>query len=556
MLTVWGGVECSIVRVKDGVRNQLIETGHYTRSEDLDLISGLGIRTLRYPALWELVESDEGHDDWVWLDLRLSRLKQLGISPIAELLHHGSGPAWTHILAPDFPDRLAAFAGRLARRYPWIRHFTPVAEPLTTARMSGLYGVWYPHASDEATCFRLLVAQCRAIAKAMVAIRGVIPQAQLVMTEDFGRTFATSKLQYQADYENDRRWLSMDLLCGQVDASHPFHTRLLSSGVDPVHLCGLTTEPCVPDLVGVDYYLTSDRFLDDRTERHRGETVGGNGIDAYVDIAAVRSEFTPTGVGLSPRLQEVWERYRRPIVVAELHNGCTRDEQLRWLMEGWQVAQDCLASGVDVRGVTAWSLFGSVDWNSMMSRRDGYYECGVFDARASPPRKTILADSISALNSGLSFDHPILHQTGWWRAPVDPIGKNFWLVLKGFDRQTSVLSECCSKRRILCVVSRKRETASRDEDSWVEIAIEPSSRHDHTLLKAWYADGGSFSVEVADKFDWTAACNAFLDLVVDKTEGGFALLEVSGANQYRLADLTAVEDQNAQAALISPASRL
>ena len=556
MLAVWGGVECSIVRVKDRVRNQLVETGHYTRSEDLDLIAGLGIRTLRYPALWELVESDEGHDDWAWLDLRLSRLKQLGISPVAELLHHGSGPSWTHILAPDFPDRLAAFAGRVARRYPWLDHFTPIAEPLTTARMSGLYGVWYPHASDEPTCFRMLVAQCWAIAKAMVAIRGVTPQAQLVLTEDFGRTFATPKLQYQADYENDRRWLSMDLLCGQVDASHPFHTRLLSSGVDPFHLLELTREPCGPDLVGVDYYLTSDRFLDHRTERHRNEAVGGNGIDAYVDIAAFRSEITPTGVGLSPRLQEVWERYRRPIVVAELHNGCTRDEQLRWLMEGWRVAQDCLASGVDVRGVTAWSLFGSVDWNSMMSRRDGYYECGVFDARASPPRRTILADAISALNSELSFDHPILNQTGWWRARVDPIGKNFRLVFNGFDRRTSVLSECCSKRRILCVVSRRREEASRDEDSWVEIAVEPSSRHDHTLLKAWYADGGRFSVEVADKFDWAAACNAFLDLVVDKAEGRFALLEVSGANQYRLADPTAAHDQNALAATVSPASRL
>ena len=238
MLAVWGGVECSIVRVKNGVRNQLIETGHYARIEDLDLIAGLGIKTLRYPALWELVESVEGHDDWVWLDLRLSRLKQLGISPVAELLHHGSGPAWTHILAPDFPDRLAAFAHRLARRYPWISQFTPVAEPLTTARMSGLYGVWYPHASDEATCFRLLVAQCRAIAKVNGAIRGVIPQAQLVQTEDFGRTFAMPKLQYQADYENDRRWLSMDLLCGQVDCQPSILHSIASSGVDPVHLCG------------------------------------------------------------------------------------------------------------------------------------------------------------------------------------------------------------------------------------------------------------------------------------------------------------------------------
>lgn len=538
MLAVWGGVECSIVRVKNGVRNQLIETGHYARIEDLDLIAGLGINTLRYPTLWELVESVEGHDDWGWLDLRLSRLKQLGISPVAELLHHGSGPAWTHILAPDFPDRLAAFAHRLARRYPWIRHFTPVAEPLTTARMSGLYGVWYPHASEEAMCFRLLVAQCRAIAKSMVAIRVVIPEARLVQTEDFGRTFAVPKLQYQADYENDRRWLSMDLLCGQVDNGHPFYARLLASGIDPVHLLELTAEPCRPDLMGVDYYLTSDRFLDQRTERYQGETVGGNGIDAYVDIAAVRSEPTDMQVGLLPRLQEVWERYRRPVVVAELHNGCTREEQLRWFMEGWQVAQNCRASGVDVRGVTAWSLFGSVDWNSTMARSDGYYECGVFDARASPPRKTILADAISALNAGRTFYHPVLDQTGWWRPPLDVVNGSSKLILRGLDQRVSDLCGCCIKRRIPSLVSRKKKITSPDDTPWGEITVESSRDHeDHTILNARYAEGGRISVEVGQKFDWMAACNAFLDLVVDGAEGRFAILDVGGANQYHLVDL-------------------
>jgi dTDP-4-dehydrorhamnose reductase len=548
MLEVWGGVECSIVRVNGVVRNQIIETGHYTRSEDLDLIAELGIRTLRYPTLWELVEPIEGHDDWVWLDHRLSRLRQLGISPVAGLLHHGSGPAWTHILSPNFPDQLAAFAARLARRYPWIRYFTPVAEPLTTARMGGLYGVWCPYASDEATCFRLIVAQCRAIAKAMAAIRGVIPQAQLVQTEDIGRTFATPELQYQADYENSRRWLSMDLLCGLVDACHPFHARLIASGVDPVHLSELTTEPCGPDLVGIDYYLTSDRFLDHRTERHRGETVGGNGVDTYVDIAAARSEISFAGVGLMPRLKEVWERYWRPIVVAELHNGCTRDEQLRWFVEGWQVAKDCLASGVDVRGVTAWSLFGAVDWNSLMVRRDGYYECGVFDVRASPPRRTVLADAISAFNAGRSFYHPVLEETGWWRAPLKPVYVKSKLIVRGSDRRISDLSKCCSKRRIVAAVCRGRETALSDKNPWVEITVVPRShynRHSETVLNARYADGGKLSVEIADQCDWVASCNAFLDLVVDKAEGRFALLEVGGANQYHLAELAALSGQTA-----------
>jgi beta-glucosidase/6-phospho-beta-glucosidase/beta-galactosidase len=52
------------------------------------------------------------------------------------------------------PERLTEYASAVAQRYPWIEYYTPVNEPLTTARFSGLYGVWYPHGSDE-RIFRL-----------------------------------------------------------------------------------------------------------------------------------------------------------------------------------------------------------------------------------------------------------------------------------------------------------------------------------------------------------------------------------------------------------------
>jgi hypothetical protein len=35
---------------------------------------------------------------------------------------------------PSFATGLAAFALRVAERYPWVDAFTPVNEPLTTAR--------------------------------------------------------------------------------------------------------------------------------------------------------------------------------------------------------------------------------------------------------------------------------------------------------------------------------------------------------------------------------------------------------------------------------------
>ena len=56
------------------------------------------------------------------------------------------GPAYTSLADPEFPEKLAEYAGAVAKRYPWIGHYTPVNEPLTTARFSGWYGLWYPTA--------------------------------------------------------------------------------------------------------------------------------------------------------------------------------------------------------------------------------------------------------------------------------------------------------------------------------------------------------------------------------------------------------------------------
>jgi dTDP-4-dehydrorhamnose reductase len=40
----------------------------------------------------------------------------------------------------------------------------------------------------------------------MRAVRSVRPDAQLVQTEDFGKTFSTPLLDYQARHENERRY--------------------------------------------------------------------------------------------------------------------------------------------------------------------------------------------------------------------------------------------------------------------------------------------------------------------------------------------------------------
>src|SRR3954470_22290186 len=168
-LEVWGGVECTVNRVRDRWHDQGRRNGHHRRIEDLDRFASLGIRALRQPVLWEHVEERgfEVEDRW------LPRLRELGLRAIVTLLHQGSGPPGTSLVDPGFPAKLAAHARAVAERYPWVTAWTPVNEPFTTARFSGLYGHWYPHGRDDATCLRALYNECLGTALAMREIRAV-----------------------------------------------------------------------------------------------------------------------------------------------------------------------------------------------------------------------------------------------------------------------------------------------------------------------------------------------------------------------------------------------
>jgi dTDP-4-dehydrorhamnose reductase len=205
-IQLWGGVECTRNRVGDRYFDQVESTGHAARPRDLELLASLGLRTLRYPVLWETIAPRGlASADWRRTDERLAQLRDLGIEPIVGFLHHGSGPSHTSLLDPTFPEQLAEFARAVAARYPWLRWFTPVNEPVTTARFSGLYGHWYPHRKDDEAFARMVVHQCRAVALAMRAIRETIPEAGLVHIDDGGRTYGTPPVERQVAFENHRR---------------------------------------------------------------------------------------------------------------------------------------------------------------------------------------------------------------------------------------------------------------------------------------------------------------------------------------------------------------
>ncbi|GAB4091816.1 family 1 glycosylhydrolase [Flaviaesturariibacter terrae] len=410
---LWGGIECTINRVGDRYLDQFALANLYEQP-NAGHVASLGLRKLRFPVLWEKHEPVQGAPiDWSYAASQLDFYRAQGIDIIATLVHHGSGPKFTHLDDERFPELLAAYAQQVAERFPWLEYYTPVNEPLTTARFSGLYGLWYPHGRSDRVFLRCLLNELKGTVLAMQAIRRINPDAKLLQTEDLAKIYSTPRLAYQARFENRRRWLTFDILCGMLDEQHPLWNYFIRNGISETELRFFQEHPCRPDIFGFNYYVTSERFLDERVDRYPHLQPGGNKRHRYVDVEAVRVPVDEPS-GLTVLLREAWERFRAPMAITEVHLHCHREEQLRWFRHVWKECSTVRREGIDLRAVTAWALMGSFGWNKLLTSTECDYETGAFDLRGGTARPTALARYLQTAGTPSADDH-LADDRGWWQ---------------------------------------------------------------------------------------------------------------------------------------------
>ncbi len=413
-LEIWGGIECTLNRVGDHFINQCDKNGHSKRISDLTLINQLGIKKMRYPCLWELVAPhDLNHCDWSYLDERLSKLRDLKQDFIAGLLHHGSGPYYTSLIDPDFPEKFATYARLFATRYPWVSDYTPINEINTTSRFSLLYGHWYPHLKSEIQYLKSILLQCRGTILGMREIKIINPRARLIQTEDLGKCQGTEELKLQIEFENERRWLAWDLLSGKLTRYHPLYDWIVRSGISQRELEWFEENAYLPDVLGINHYQLSNRYLDHRLELFHKNSHGGNGHQAYADVGAIDTDLVKP-VPPKTILREVWERYGIKMAITECHSRNHRESQMRWLSEIWNTCLELKEKGINIEAVTAWSMIGSYDWHNLCTQDDYFYEPGVFDLKnpMQIPTETSLAKMVRSLAEKGSYDSPLLKNEG------------------------------------------------------------------------------------------------------------------------------------------------
>lgn len=424
-LQLWGALDVTLNRVLDAWFSQ-VERSIPVQRDDLERFAGLGLKAIRYPLTWERYAPTVGEPDWTWPDRRLPELRRRGIAPVVGLVHHGWLPRHASLAAPDFGWQLAQFAGAVARRYPWVEHYTPVSAPLATARFIGADG-GVPRGEDEYAFVQALLGQCRAVVLAMRAVRAVNPRAKLVQNDEPGKAWATPELAHLAGFHNQRRWLTWDLLCGRVERSHPLWDYLLSAGVGAGELLWFRDHPCPPDIIGIDHDLMSERWLDRRAQRYPARCLRRLNDCVHADIEAARALATPTR-GIAALLAEAWERYRLPLALTEARVDANREDQLRWLLEMWNGALAARAAGADVRAVAVYPLLGAYDWNSLATSSRGRYQHGAFAVDKGRARATALAGMMRELAAGQAPSNPVLREPGWWRSPgrfhCEPVATN------------------------------------------------------------------------------------------------------------------------------------
>jgi beta-glucosidase len=337
------GIENSYPLMADGSRvDEMDASGHSTNwREDFALARGVGVHALRYGPAWYRTNPAPGRYDWSSADEQMLWLRGSSLTVIADLCHFGT-PEWIGgFQDPALPIHHAAYARAFAKRYPWIRHYTPVNEIFVAATFSAMLGWWNECLTDPVAFARALRHLSLAHELAVEAILEVRPDAVIVQAESaerFEPADSSAGATAGAAFWNAARFAALDLTLGRTPA--PEMRALLSEA-------GMTTadysffrEPRARGRrwIGVDYYVTSEHV------------VHANGSRA----------IAPRRAGLAAVAGAYHARYGLPLFITETsrESGLAVD----WLAEQWGEVQRLAAAGIPVVGFTWFPLIDTVDW--------------------------------------------------------------------------------------------------------------------------------------------------------------------------------------------------
>jgi hypothetical protein len=335
------GFECSCQINSAGERLDMTAALQHDvyAAEDYRRIRDLGMATARDGLRWHLIDR-QGRYDWSsWLPM-LDAAGEAGVQVAWDLCHYG-WPDDIDIFSRDFLDRFGAYAAEAAHvhreRTGQPGFWTPVNE-INFFTWAASRDLMFPYAlGRDGELKRQLV--CAALT-AVRAVRSVAPGARFIYPEPLIHNVpprwrpwdrAPSRIQRASQFE------AWDMLAGRVEPE---------LGGAEEHL----------DVVGINFYAAN-----------QWEVPGGRKL--HWD----NGSNDPRWVPLHRLLAEVWERYRRPLFIAETsHYGIGRAD---WLNEIARECRTAIDRGVPLEGACLYPILDRFDWED----RTHWHNSGLWD---------------------------------------------------------------------------------------------------------------------------------------------------------------------------------
>jgi len=355
------GIENSYPLLPTGRRvDEMEKCGHYDRwREDFALVREIGARALRYGPAYYRTHVGPNRYDWSSADDPIHHLRDEGIELIADLCHFGV-PDWLGgFQDPAFPVLVAEYARAFARRYPWVRYYTPVNEIFICASFSALRGFWNEALSDEGAFARAMRNLCMGHELAVEAILAERPDAVIVQSESIEHFHpAGKKAEDQAARENAFKHLSLDLTLGRP-LGPGMASFLNDHGVTSNDLSFFREKRGIGQRwLGLDYYPTCE---------HRVTSTG-------------KRSTQWKGLGFRLLAAEYYSRYRIPLFHCETNRVSSL--AVDWLAGQWEDIVALRSAGIPVMGFTWFSLTDQIDWqHALRVEKNEVHPVGLYDLK-------------------------------------------------------------------------------------------------------------------------------------------------------------------------------
>jgi beta-glucosidase/6-phospho-beta-glucosidase/beta-galactosidase len=273
-------------------------------------------------------------------------------------LCHFGVPDWMgDFQNPAFPVYFAEYASSFAKRFPYLKYYTPVNEIFIAAMFSAQYGWWNECLRSDKTFVTALKNICKANVLAMHAILEVQPEACFIQSEssEYFHAIEPEALPL-ARFLNQKRFLSLDLTYGfpiQVAMYEYLQENGMTKSEYQWFVDHQVKARCI---MGNDYYVTNEHLV-----HPDGSTQASGEIFGYYVIT-----------------QQYYKRYKLPIMHTETNIKMPACSE--WLIKQWANLHRLKQDGVPIIGFTWYSLLHQVDWDSALRDDKGNInELGLYD---------------------------------------------------------------------------------------------------------------------------------------------------------------------------------